>query len=525
MKKIINITKGLLVTTILSASLISCSEDAMDKVNKDLNHTTNIQAKFILSGVLTSTAFNIVGGDYSTYTSTYVEHEVGTDNQLYRAEHRQNEPSAASTFNNVWGSSYTALRNSRIMIDKCSVGGAQEGSLITKGMAEVMAAYNSAIIADMYGDAPWSEAALVNADGSPKFMNPKVDSQRDIYIGVMKYLDDAIADLQSTTAIDGGARGVTSYDLMYGGDKALWLKFAYGLKARYTMRLIARSADKPGDYAKVLDYVSKSFVSAAEQATFNKYDASNLNPLYDFYSSRLGLAASKSMSEKLIERNDPRLRREFVSGKFMRITGVADAAYLMAENGLNEEKKEFYNASIFVNSQTAPTIFMSYHEVLFLKAEALCRLNRSVEAQPVLKLAVVAAIANTEISVAASVDAPNGGITEKTTAILAAEAASYFDTSVLPLFTANPLKEVMLQKYIAFFGANGESVECYNDIRRMKALGENFVVLKNPLNATKFPLRCPYGTDDTTTNPNVKAVYGDGQYVYTVPVWWALGAR
>lgn len=46
--------------------------------------------------------------------------------------------------------------------------------------------------------------------------------------------------------------------------------------------------------------------------------------------------------------------------------------------------------------------------------------------------------------------------------------------------------------------------------------------LKNP---GKFPLRLPYGNDDTTTNPNVQAAYGNGQYVYTENVWWAGGTR
>ena len=56
----------------------------------------------------------------------------------------------------------------------------------------------------------------------------------------------------------------------------------------------------------------------------------------------------------------------------------------------------------------------------------------------------------------------------------------------------------------------------------MKALNEDLITLKN---TNKFPLRCPYGSDDTTTNPAVKDAYGDGQYVYTEPVWWAGGSR
>ena len=46
----------------------------------------------------------------------------------------------------------------------------------------------------------------------------------------------------------------------------------------------------------------------------------------------------------------------------------------------------------------------------------------------------------------------------------------------------------------------------------LKSLGEDIYGLQNP---GKFPLRCPYGNDDTTTNPNIQAAYGDGQYVFT----------
>ena len=35
----------------------------------------------------------------------------------------------------------------------------------------------------------------------------------------------------------------------------------------------------------------------------------------------------------------------------------------------------------------------------------------------------------------------------------------------------------------------------------------------------------PYGNSDVVSNPEVKAAYGDGQYVYSEPVWWAGGTR
>ncbi len=541
MKYISILSIGLLTTIVASTTLVSCSEDTMDSINNDINHTVDVPAKFILADVITSTAFSNVGGDLNTYFSTFVEHEVGVHNQLFRAEMRAGEPSSSSTYNNTWGNLYKTLKNARIIIDKTSEGGPQEGNNTTKGIGNILVALNSAIIADSYGDAPYSQAALPNLiDGKPAFMTPVIDKQETIYTEIFKNLDEAIADIpKGDKHVTGGS---ASHDFIYGVPSQnsvkederqnLWVKLAYGLKARYTMRLLNRSTDKTADLLKVIEYADKSFASASEQAAYSVYDSNNLNPLFDFQWSRDGISASQSMADKLLERNDPRFSRVFVDvdlekgEKWSLITSKDSANYLPASNGENEEAQYYYNTSIFVFSQTAPTYLLSYHEVLFLKAEALARLGELPEAQTALKDAVVAGIANAEVNIGAALSAPiivsSGGIIETSEEITPAEAVEYFENDVKPLFTANPLKELMVQKYIALWGANGESQETYSDIRRMKASGEDFVELKNK---NKFPLRATYGADDTTTNPGVNTAYGDGQYVYTENVWWAGGTR
>lgn len=519
MRKILDIQKYILVWIFIGMISVSCSENALDDINRDRNHSTDINAKFILSDVITRTAFNIVGGDFSTYLSSYVEHEVGVDNQLWSADTRVNEPSAASTFNNVWSTAYTNLKNARIAIGKCSEGGVQEGNNSSKGIAEILAAINAAILTDMFGDIPYSEAALIKPDGSPQVMNPKIDKQEEVYKDIMRLLDAAITDLN--TDDKAGSEAIGSYDFLYNGDKSKWIKLAYGLKARYTMRLMLKSSNVVAEMDKVLEYANKSFASSEEEAAFNVYSGTNINPLYDFYSAREALGASKSLVDKFAERNDPRMRRSFATLKGVQVTGRDDATFVIAPNGTSEESKTTYSTSIFVHAQSASTMIMSYHELLFLKAEAYARKNMLPEAQAQLKQAVIAGIANAEKSIATTAD-----IKKTSDPITTAEATTYFDTRVQPLFTANPLKEVMLQKYLAFFGASGESTECYSDIRRWKALNQDFIVLDNPKNKEgKFPLRCPYGTDDTTANPNVQEAYGNGQYVYTENVWWAGGNR
>ncbi len=525
MKSILNISKGVLSVALVSVAFTSCSEDAMDRVNVDNDHTTSVPAKSILADVITSTAFSNIGGDLNTYYSIYVEHSVGVDNQLANAETRNGEPSSASTFNNVWGNLYTTLQNARIAIKISS--NEVTANYTTKGIAEVLAAINAGLIADSFGDTPFSQAALAELNnGLPQYLSPDLDKQQSIYASIMEYLDAAIVDLPKGDKSD----KIGSYDYLYKGDATKWLKLAYGLKARYTMHLLARSQNKDADLLKVIEYTNKSFAQASQQAAFAMYDITNLNPLFDFQWSRDGLAASKSYADKLIERNDPRLRRVFstgqdhsVKGVSDQITGISDPLYNVSPNGTGKPVKYEYNTPIFVYSQTCPTMLLSYHEVLFLKAEAEARLKKT-EAEATLREAIQAGIANAELGISAALSSPlvskYGGVFGTSKPLTADDVNAYFDASVKPLFAANAVKEVMVQKYLAFLGAFGESTECYNDVRRLKALGEDYIKLDNP---NKFPLRAPYGSDDVSANPKVEAAYGNGQYIYTEAVWWAGG--
>lgn len=512
---------------VCSALFSSCSEDIMDRINKDHNNMQDAPAKSIVTDVLTSTAFSMVGGDFSTYLSTYIEHEVGCHNQLFRAENRNVEPSSSSTFNNAWRSGYKTLQNSLLVVEKCSDNGSEPGNDVTRGIGELMTAYNLALLTDLFGDIPWSESCNMS-----QYFTPKIDKQEDIYKDIFKYIDNAIISFEGEDSF----QSVGYQDLIYTGSNTKWKKAAHGIKARYLLRSLPLTADNKDILEEVVANVNKSFTSASEQLSYNSYSGANLNPLMAFFWSRAAIAASKSMFEKLEERNDPRTYACFIDSHYRRAKVITPSTINdivpIAVNGMVTQGQYSNAGSIFVAAQSADTHILSYHEILFIKAEALTRLGRVDEAKEVLKTAVVAAIENTAKSIDAAYKSSYylryGGIRvpDDVSILNTKVAEEYFDNEVAPLFDANPLKEVMTQKYIGMFGANGEAVETYSDIRRMMAMGEDFIELKNPNNANnKFPLRLPYGNSDTTTNPNVNAAYGNGQYVYTEPVWWAGGTR
>ena len=122
---------GLFIITSLVMFISSCSKKALDDINFNRNNPTDVQAKFILTDVITSTAFSVVGGDISLYSSVYLEQEAGVWGQTWNAETRIGEPVLATTYNNTWVNIYANIKSLRIVIDKTSEGGSEAGNDVT----------------------------------------------------------------------------------------------------------------------------------------------------------------------------------------------------------------------------------------------------------------------------------------------------------------------------------------------------------------------------------------------------------
>ncbi|KAF5040929.1 Starch-binding associating with outer membrane [anaerobic digester metagenome] len=463
-------------------AMAGCSQDTLEDINKNKNNPVDVPAKLIITDAITKTAFSITGSDLAFYASVYVEHNVGIYNQMYNAEIRSGEPSLATTYNNSWGSIYETLYNLKIILNKTAEGGSEEANVHVRGMAQVLTAYNLAILTDLFGDVPYSEALQPGV-----IYQPKLDKQEDLYQEVFNLLNEGIENLNKQSLVT----GVGGQDFLYQGNIGKWIMFANGLKARYTARLAFRNGGKWDD---VLTFANQSFASAADEAKF-VYDGTSTNsPFYTFFKDRDYYGASSSLHNKLTDRNDPRDDEFFVP-----YPGTDEVIF--APNGTPNQQQGYYGIS-GIMSKTAPTYLLSYHELEFLKAEAYARQGgASDNAKAALESGIKAAFAKVGMEM----------------------DSTYFADEVTPRFNAEPVKEIMIQKYFSFF--ESEAVEAYNDIRRLRAMGNNFIELVNPNNSNKFPQRYSYGADDVTTNLNILEAYGNGSYVYTEKVWWAGGSR
>jgi hypothetical protein len=481
MKKI----KLLLSAVLMIVICGSCSESIMDKINNNPNDPSDLSSRLVITDAMTSSAFSVTGTDFAFYSSIFIEHNTGIYNQFYNAEIRTVEPTSSSTYNNTWNAVYQTLYTLKIVIGKCSEGGSEEGNYHTLGIAQILTAYNLAVLTDLMGDVPWSEALRPGV-----IFTPKLDKQQDIYTDIFKLLDDAITNLGKETVYP----SLGTQDMIYGGDISLWRKFAWGLKARYTMRLSLKNPK----YQDVINFADQSFESADEQAQFNYNGTTTTSPFYRLYQDRDYFGASQSLHDKLVERSDPRDNVFFIP-----FPGTG-SDIIFAPNGTTNQVQGYYSIS-GISNITAPTYLLSYHEIEFLKAEAYVRLNNLSLADTALRKGITAAFQKV-----------NTGMTGD-------QAGTYFETRVRPKFNTSPLSEVMVQKYLAFY--EEEAIEAYNDYRRLEAMGDHVISLENPKNTTKFPHRFTYGSEDVTTNSNVREAYGDGTYVYSEKVWWEGGTR
>lgn len=121
-----------------------------------------------------------------------------------------------------WGSFYgQAAPNIKLVEDFT----AENGLTIQNAIAKVWRAYAYHRITDYYGSVPYSEFGGGQIEGVP------YDTQDVIYTDLFRLLNEAIPILQ------GGGNGFGSDDQIYGGDAAMWLKFANSLKLRLAMRV------------------------------------------------------------------------------------------------------------------------------------------------------------------------------------------------------------------------------------------------------------------------------------------------
>jgi len=154
---------------------------------------------------------------------------------------------------------------------------------------------------DLYGDIYFTEGLR----GQEAILFPKFDDQKDIYPAMIQDLKNATLLLTTgTDAID------KTYDILYGGNKAKWIKFANSLRLRLLMRA---SKNLPGAAAEIAAVAALPLMTSVEDNASIAYLAGdrtyNWPMSYDGYSDNFMIyRPSKTLVDSLKALNDDRLK-------------------------------------------------------------------------------------------------------------------------------------------------------------------------------------------------------------------------
>ncbi|MFN8241178.1 MAG: SusD/RagB family nutrient-binding outer membrane lipoprotein [Bacteroidales bacterium] len=305
------------------------------------------------------------------------------------------------------------------------------------------------------------------------------DTEQEVYTEVIRLCDKAIELLNRT---DGAvsASFAAKGDLIYAGNRVLWKRFAWGLKARNLSRLSNKTSLY--DPAKVIQAVDSSFKSNADNAylKFNgsvNEDASFFGPMrYNYLAARPSkFIVSLLDGTALGTISDPRIRimlppsqnivNNVVGAQYVGVTPTAGYTSIAAADrpyniyGLNTVSgappSTTIGTYIFTNNGKWP--LMTYSEMQFIKAEAALRNSDAATALTAYSSGVSAAIDFTNLYA--------GATTWATIPAIDATAKANFMTSAVPaLATDLKMWMIMGQKYVHMWAWG--AMEIWTDMRR-----------------------------------------------------------
>lgn len=256
-----------------TALLFSCQDLEELNINPNGVDPANAHPNLLLATVITQTAQTVVNLGYGDIAGV-VQH---TQKDGWGGSHNSYEWN-----DQPWNNYYGILRNAQEIYDK----GAEAGLEFHQGVGLAMRAYVFGMIADLWGDAPYS-SALKGEQGGEENLKPAFDSQRDIYLGILADLEQANALLSKK---QGDYQDINAtQDVLFGGDVRKWQRFANSIALRYYMRLsekepsiakegIERIAGDPATYPLILNPADDANVDFPGT---NDADAWPANTVYD----------------------------------------------------------------------------------------------------------------------------------------------------------------------------------------------------------------------------------------------------
>ena len=276
MKKIYNYMVSA-VTAVTLLGFGACSDAYMEDVNTDDSKANTIDPNTQLTTALLQTYGDFSLMDtYRSYITGFTQYYAGGWNVSNYAGAVYPKDSEMS---HVWNRYYTiGVKNLVDAIHR------SEDMPNTNAALRIHRAYMMAVLSDIYGDIPCTEAGMSYIEGNA---NPKYDTQEEVYDFIFSELKACAEQLGTGTDVISG--DVTSL----GGDATAWKKYANTLRLRYAMRISDVAPEKARQEFESALHADGGIISSAGDdayvkhidAPFTLYDGAND---LDFRANALG---------------------------------------------------------------------------------------------------------------------------------------------------------------------------------------------------------------------------------------------
>jgi hypothetical protein len=284
---------------LLAIFTISCKDLVETNINPNGVDPANAHPNLLISTVITYTGQEVIDLGFG---------DIGGVMQHTQYDGWSGGHNDYQWDNQDWSTYYGTLRNTEELLKKSRAMNLDYQTAV--GL--IFKAYNFGLIADLWGDAPYTKALLGEQGGQN--LKPVFDSQRDIYMGILASLDTANTLLSKNQSdyIDINPL----QDVLYEGNVAQWRKFANSMALRYYLRIsekepaiaqaaIEKIATHPDEYPLILDATDDATFSYIGNTSGDSWPCNTKYSLNKSNYTRIKMCAT--LVEKLQAINDPRL--------------------------------------------------------------------------------------------------------------------------------------------------------------------------------------------------------------------------
>ena len=486
--------KILLTFFALSLVLSSCEfGEGFEEMNVDPNKASQLDASNKFASAILKTS----GGRYENwrasliYQSTMIQHLSSTASYWSGDKYFRSDQYANALWDRYYPDVIKEIEDIRAQLTSEGNSGSE------MGMLRILRVFAFTRLTDIYGDIPYSEAGQGYING---ILKPKYDAQQDIYMDMLKELEEAVAQIGASTTMG-------SSDLIFQGNTTKWKAWGNSMMLRLAMRLTK------ADSATAKAWAEKAV--AAGTMTSNDHIAMvqhtdgpagiNKNGHGEVWQADGNARMSKTFMDWMSD--DPRLTvlaQRTSDGS----TAVADLIGMPNGSDGNSVPDNSIYASLNDNLKgvDVPMVFHSYAEVRLLKAEMAFR-GWSVPGD---------AKTHYEAGVKAAMQML-GSIYPKTAAITDAQVADYLAAKP---YDAAKGWEMISEQYWAATLLN--EYEAFSNWRRTGY--PTLTPTNDPGNVTggTIPRRLIYPTGEESTNADnyAAAIARQGPNDFTTRVWW-----